>query len=668
MYLQNMLDNPTLQAVFLTVRDVSQRKQAEEELERARDFIENVEDACFEMDLKGNITFCNGAFLRSMDYTREEVMNESFPHRHPSPEETKRVYKIYNTVYRTGIPAKSVEYSFLRKNGKIETAEVSISLIRDKSGNPAGFRSIARDVTQRKKIEEALRESEEKYRLIFSNTSDVIIILDSDLKILTASPNIEKKLKYTVEELLGNPFQDLNLLTPESLQRAASDVMRVLSGDAISALVYEFIAKDGTTRFAEVSGSPLFREGKIVGIVCVARDITERKRAEEERRDLQERLQRAEKMEALGTLAGGVAHDLNNVLGIVVGYSELLLEKMQGTSGIRSDVINIKQGGERAAAIVRDLLTMARRGVQTKKVISLNSIIMECRRTPEFQKILSFHPKIEIQTDLANDLLNIVGSPVHLSMTLINLVSNAAEAMSGQGSLQIMTRNQYLDMPVRGYDEVRAGDYVVFSVSDTGEGIPAKDIKRIFEPFYTKKIMGRSGTGLGLSVVWGTVKDHNGYIDVQSTEGKGTTFALYFPVSREEIEEEVPAEVSDYVGRGESILVIDDVEGQRELSKRMLTRLNYHVTSVSSGEEAVEFLKTHQVDLLVLDMIMDPGMDGLDTYRKIVEIHPEQKAIIVSGFSESDRVHEAQKIGAGAYVRKPYVREKLGLAAEARVG
>lgn len=175
--------------------------------------------------------------------------------------------------------------------------------------------------------------------------------------------------------------------------------------------------------------------------------------------------------------------------------------------------------------------------------------------------------------------------------------------------------------------------------------------------------MGRSGTGLGLAVVWGTVKDHNGYINVQSEEGKGTVFTLYFPVTREEVSRQVPkTPITELMGKEDTILVIDDIKGQRELAEEMLQRLNYKVSTVASGEEAAEFLKCHSVDLVVLDMIMDQGMDGLDTYRKILEIHPRQKAIIVSGYSESDRVHQAQALGAGAYVKKPYTLEKLGQA------
>jgi signal transduction histidine kinase/ActR/RegA family two-component response regulator len=401
----------------------------------------------------------------------------------------------------------------------------------------------------------------------------------------------------------------------------------------------------------------------IVAAVETLEDITERKREEEEKRSLEERLQRAEKMEALGTLAGGVAHDLNNVLGVVVGYAELLLNSVDESSSIRRRLVNIMKGGERAAAIVQDLLTLARRGVHSKNVLNLNSIIADFQQLPEFENLSSYHSSVQIKTDLEPDLLNISGSSVHLAKTLFNLVSNASESMTKGGIVTIKTGNQYLDKPIQGYDEVREGDYVVLSVSDTGEGISAADLKRIFEPFYTKKVMGRSGTGLGLAVVWGTVKDHNGYINVESEEGKGSIFTLYFPVTREDISTEaVAALTSEYMGNGESILIVDDVKGQRDLAAEMLQTLNYNVTTVPSGEEAIAYLKEHQADLMVLDMIMDPGMDGLDTCRSVLAIRPKQKAIIVSGFSETDRVNAAQKLGAGAYVRKPYVIEKLGLA------
>jgi CheY-like chemotaxis protein len=249
----------------------------------------------------------------------------------------------------------------------------------------------------------------------------------------------------------------------------------------------------------------------------------------------------------------------------------------------------------------------------------------------------------------------------------MNLISNAAEALPEGGVVTVCSTNQYIDSPTGEYDQVKEGDYVVLSVSDNGVGILQEDKEKIFEPFYTKKVMGRSGTGLGMAVVWGTIKDHNGYIDIESAENEGTTFTLYFPVTREEAERTPSKSVEDYIGNGELILVVDDVQEQREIASVLLKNLGYTVDVVSSGEEAVEYLEDNAIDLLILDMIMDPGIDGLDTYKNILKLNPGQRAIIASGFSETDRVKEAQKLGAGQYVKKPYTLEKIGLAVKAEL-
>jgi signal transduction histidine kinase len=379
-------------------------------------------------------------------------------------------------------------------------------------------------------------------------------------------------------------------------------------------------------------------------------------------------LQRAQKMEAIGTLAGGVAHDLNNILSGLVSYPELLLMDLPEDSPLRKPVQTIKKSGEKAAAIVQDLLTLARRGVAATEVVNLNFIISEYLKSPEFEKLQFHHPEIQIETDFRAGLNSISASPVHLSKTIMNLVSNAAEATPAKGKIVISTENQYVDSPIKGYDDVEEGEYVTLSVSDCGTGISTEEMERIFEPFYTKKVMGRSGTGIGMAVVWGTVKDHNGYIDVQSIEGKGTSFTIYFPITRETPgKDEHCLTFQDYKGKGESILVVDDVEEQRNIATEMLTKLGYSVKSVSSGNEAVEYLKDKPTDLLVLDMIMDPGIDGLETYKRAAQLYPEQKAIIASGFSESENVKAAQKLGAGPYIRKPYLLEKIGLAVRAEL-
>jgi nitrogen-specific signal transduction histidine kinase/ActR/RegA family two-component response regulator len=398
-------------------------------------------------------------------------------------------------------------------------------------------------------------------------------------------------------------------------------------------------------------------------LVGVVRDISERKRVEKEKKELKERLVRSQKMESLGLLAGGVAHDLNNVLSGIVSYPDLLLMDLPEDSPLRKPILTIQKSGQKAADIVQDLLTLARRGVSITEVLSLNEMILDYLKSPEYHQLLNYNPALSVETNLENALLNIKGSPIHLKKAIMNLVSNAAEAQSSCGKIVISTYNKYIDMPIKEYEEIREGDYAVLEVADNGTGIADEDLSRIFEPFYSKKVMGRSGTGLGMAVVWGSVQDHNGYINVESTVGEGTTFYLYFPVIREKLlKEKDLISIKDYMGNNESILVVDDIKEQREIATNLLSRLNYSVSAVSSGEAALEYLKTNTADLLLLDMIMDPGLDGLDTFKKIIADHPHQKALIASGFSETDRVKEAQKIGVGQYIKKPYTLEKIGIA------
>jgi signal transduction histidine kinase len=385
--------------------------------------------------------------------------------------------------------------------------------------------------------------------------------------------------------------------------------------------------------------------------------------AGEEKKRLEEELHRAMKMEAVGAMAGGVAHDLNNILSGLVSYPELLLMDLPGESPLKKPILSIKKSGEKAAAIVQDMLTLARRNINVTEVVNLNALLLDYLKSPEHRKMMSDHPDVRLETDLEPNLLNMVGSGVHLSKTLMNLITNALEAMPREGTIHISTRNKYIDYPVAGYDTVNEGDYIVLKVSDNGVGIAPSDREKIFEPFYTKKKMGRSGTGLGMAVVWGTVKDHNGYIDLESQPGTGTTFTLYFPMTRKQLlEKEADSLIDRYMGNGETVLVVDDVQDQREIATGMLTRLGYQVATASSGEEAVEYMKTHPVDILVLDMIMAPGIDGLETYKRILEIHPGQKALVASGFSETERVREVQALGAGAYVKKPYLLKNIGPA------
>lgn len=500
----------------------------------------------------------------------------------------------------------------------------------------------------------------DNYRLLFEAAPDGVEVLDARGNIIDCNETQEKLIGYTREQLTGTHTSEYfsegsrisYLKKPsQSLKDYQENEMELVSA---TGQIIPIIRKEKAI---------IDEEGNVIGAVVYNQDISARKKAEEERNKLEARLQRAQKMEALGTLAGGVAHDLNNILSGLVSYPELLLIQVSEDSPLRKSLETIQRSGEKASAIVQDLLTLARRGIVHTQIINLNDIIRDHFRSPEHEKLKLFHPHVEFRMSLDESLLNIMGSPVHLSKTIMNLIFNAAEATVEKGTVRIVTRNCYIDKPILGFDTVKEGDYASVMISDTGIGISEDNVERIFEPFYSKKVMGRSGTGLGMAVVWGTVKDHSGYIDVQTLEGQGTTFTLYFPVTREDIVKDKPKlSIDDYKGKNESILVVDDVEEQREIAFVMLTRLGYKVSVAASGEEALAFLKDNDADIIVLDMIMDPGIDGLETYKRILEIHPGQKAVITSGFSETERVREAQRLGARRYIKKPYLLETIGIA------
>ncbi len=543
---------------------------------------------------------------------------------------------------------------------EIETENLLATDEATRADMAVALQKLQREVNERQRAEKSLIESEEKYRDLVESANSIILRWDIEGNITYMNPYGLDFFGYSMEELLGKNV--VGTIVPETESTTTRDLTWLMKDiqrdpDKYKNNENENTRKDGKRVWISWTNRAVMdKDGNPAEILSIGNDITEKK-------NLETRLRRAEKMEAIGTLAGGVAHDLNNVLSGIVSYPDLLLMQLPEESSLRKPIQTIRESGKKAAAIVQNLLTLARRGVAITEVANLNTIIQEYQKSPEFEKLRSFHPNVEIEIHLEKDILNILGSPVHLSETLANLVSNAAEAMPKGGKLSISTENRYVDSPVSGYDDVAEGDYVVLEVSDTGKGISPEYMNRIFEPFFTKKKMGRSGTGLGMSVVWGTVKDHNGYIDVKSTVGEGTTFSLFFPATRQELSKKATSlHVEDYMGRGESILVVDDVEEQRQIAFTILSELGYSVTTTSSGEEALDYMKNDFADLLVLDMIMLPGMDGLDTYRKIVELHPNQKAIIASGFSETARVKEAQRLGAGQYLKKPYTLESIGTA------
>ncbi|MCB2148626.1 MAG: PAS domain S-box protein [Deltaproteobacteria bacterium] len=646
-------------------QEVDQRKAAQEDLRRQKEQVEAIVITrtdelaranqrlraiityaplvIWAIDREGVLTFSDGKGMEKIGFTPGRAVGKSvfelFADNQPIIDITQR--------------AISGEYISDTIHFKDVFFEVRIQPITDAGGRLTGAIGIALDVTEQTLAKEALRKSEEKFRDLVENINDVIYAVDRQGMVTYVSPVIESISGFRASELIGKNFFDY--ICPQDRARLKNDFARAL--EVIRGPEeYRFFDKSGETRWCRVSSRPVLEGDEITGIQGVLADVTWSKR-------LEEQLTRAQKMEALGTLAGGVAHDLNNILSGIVSYPELLLMDLPQDSPLRRPLATIKRSGENAAAIVQDLLTLSRRGVSTLELLNLNHIVTDCLESPEIQSMMRLHPTVHLSTHLQSDLFNIYGSSIHVFKSLSNLISNAVEAMPKGGRIEITTGNRYADSVVAGFDTVKEGEYVVLSIADSGIGIPESDRARIFEPFYTRKAMGRNGSGLGMAVVWGTIKDHHGYIDIHSEEGQGTRFDLFFPATRDQLQKSrKPETLSDFAGNGEFILVVDDIPVQREIATRILERLGYRCEAVASGEEAIEFLRTRTADLVVLDMIMAPGIDGYETYRQIRSIRPEQKAIIASGYSETERVREAQAMGAGSYIKKPYTLASIGKA------
>lgn len=666
----NLLNDPLVAGFVMTARDITEREHAKEMLreseEKFRKVFMTTPDCIAITRLQdGLIRDLNVGFEEATGWEIREAMGKTSLAINFWKDPADRMFLV--NEMNAGRNIRNREFQFRKKDGMLRSGSYSAHTINISGEECIIF--VLHDNTEQKNAEKVIRESERRFSDIIEFLPDATLVIDRDGKVIAWNRAIEKMTGIRKEAMLskGNyeyaiPFYgerrpiliDYALQPNKDVERQYTAMQR--EGDLLFGEAFTPNLPPGDVHLSGTASVLRNEKGEIISAIECIRDDTERNR-------LEERLNRAEKMEALGQLAGGVAHDLNNILGILSGYSELLLMEIPEGQKARNHAERILQSTEKGAAIIQDLLTLARRSVATSKVINLNKIIADFLKTPVFEKIKDYHPHINFRTVYQEGLLNIKGSPVHLEKTIMNLVSNAAESISGEGIVTIQTENRYIDEPIRGYDEVKEGDYSILTIADTGTGIPDEHINKIFEPFYTKKTMGKSGTGLGLAIVWGTVKDHHGYIDVQTKIREGTTFTIYFPVTREEIiSTEQNISLEQYHGQGEFVLVVDDIAEQREVASGLLTKFGYRVHTVSSGEEAIEYLRNNKTDILVLDMIMTPGIDGLETYQRVLEVNPKQKAILVSGFSETDRVRKAQQLGAGAYIKKPYMMEKIGIA------
>jgi len=530
------------------------------------------------------------------------------------------------------------------------------------------FHSMAvaanRMADERRKAWLDLEESEHRFQQVLDAAHIPLAIMDHERHILLLNRMFIDLFGYTRDDLADlrdwwshacpDPALRTRLSEDWDMAMAAAEQ----SGEPLVGFVINVSCADQELRTVEMK-SGLVGAWRLISF----HDLTARLRAEEEKKNLEAKLVQSQKMEAIGLLAGGVAHDLNNILSGIVSYPELLLMQLPPDSKMRNSIQAIHESGKRAAEVVSDLLTIARGIAAKREVMDLNVLIHEFQASPECQRILHLYPGVSLVVKPDSALGVISCSAIHIRKLLLNLVLNAAEAISGSGIVTIETKAQFFDNDVIKNQGLKEGEYVQLLVKDTGGGIAPQDLGRIFEPFYTKKVMGKSGTGLGLAVVWNTIQEHGGSITVESS-GQGTCFFISLPTTTEEKAQFQPGnDMESYRGKGKKVLVVDDDAQQRDIASRYLAHLGYQVEIAESGEKAIEYIKTRSVDLVLLDMLMEPGMSGGEAYEQIVRLHPGQKAVIASGFAETEEVKKALELGVSQFIKKPYTLQELAVAA-----
>lgn len=503
----------------------------------------------------------------------------------------------------------------------------------------------------RRSLEQQVAERTRRYHELVNLLPEMVLETDAVGKILFANEIALSRFGIEEEKICDYSCTDLIVISENDEQFWTFDQNQNPSQEQ-----YNARKKDNSTFPVLIRSAPITSDEQIIGARVVIVDITDRIA-------LENQLNRDQKMKSIGMMAGGVAHDLNNILSGIVNYPELMLMQLPKDSNLRKYIQPMKDAGLRAAAVVADLLTVARGVAATRKAADVETLIEDYLDSPEFHRLLSTYPQLEYATRFNSQpgpgLISC--SDIHVRKCLMNLIANAAESMSGKGRIEILTTKQQVDENLVKKLSLPEGEgtYVTISIHDQGPGIAAKDLAHIFEPFYTKKEMGRSGTGLGLTVVWNTMEDHNGGVAID-TSSEGTTFTLYFPFHDKAAPVAVVKDVApSYEGKGQTVLVIDDEEQQRDIAHQLLTSFGYRVSIVASGEDAIAFLTDNPVDLLLLDMVIGAGLSGLQTYTKILQLYPTQKAVIVSGYSESEDVKATLKLGAGSLLKKPYTKEQL---------
>ena len=501
--------------------------------------------------------------------------------------------------------------------------------------------------------------------LILSNSKDLMWAMDSRLNVTVIYGDPEHISGNKAMVLLNKPLASI---LPDNARDQFNTRIRENLPFSMECLISN---GESSTLPVQILAEPIHGSGQDTfhGII---RDVSNQKKLQALEKDLNS----SKRLKNLGRLTGTVAHDLNNILAGIATYPEILLLDKNLEPKIRRSLTLIKESGQNASAVVSDLLTISRSIREDCQVLNINTIIERFMAGPEFKKIKNAYGKVEIEMHLEPELLTISGSYIHIEKSIMHLLINALEetaatAGRGNGTIVLSTANYYYVDRKKDEHTVQnmsPGEYVMLEVLDTGKGIPEEYLNKIFDPFFTKQEMSRTGTGLGLTVVKNTVLNHRGKIFVTSDEN-GTKFTLLFPVLRSELPmANQPASLEEIKGKGETLLVVDDLASQRKIAETILKNLGYKVFSVADGICAFDFIMHTPVDLLILDMVMAPSISGLETYKRIKTIQPDQKAILASGHSESEDVLKAQSIGAGTFVKKPYTILDMGIAVKEELG
>ncbi len=632
-------------------RDVTQRKQMEETLrqseEKYRSVLENMREAYYEMDIAGNYTFFNDALGHHLGYSREELMGMNYRAYVP-PEKWEEAFEIYNLIYRTGKPSKTLDVIQIRKDGKRISVESSASPIRNEKNEIIGFRGIMRDVTERKQAEETLRQSEERYRTILEDMKDAYFEIDTAGNYTFFNDALCHHLGYSREELMGMNYKTYT--PPDKVKETFQIYNRIYrTGEPAEIFDIALIRKDGRQLFAESSASPIRNEkNEIIGFRGVLRDVTERKLAAEEKRQLEQKAQLASRLASVGELASGVAHEINNPLTGVIGYAHLLLAKKDIPKDIIRDVEVINEGAQRVAGIVKKLLAFARQTKPEQRYVNINELV---RTTLDLQAYALAANNIKVSLRFARDLPMTIADPGQLQQVFLNLIMNAETAMKlahDKGKLTINT--EHVDNAIR------------ISFKDNGPGITKENLESIFNPFFTTREVGQ-GTGLGLSVCHGIVTEHKGKIWAESQSGKGATFVVELPVATEDKQMDMPEPViieePKKVAKAR-ILVVDDEPVIRQLISQVLTEEGHTVETTDNATDALKMVEEKRYRLILLDIKM-PGMSGIELYKRFQKIAPSivKRVVFITGDIMGKRTLDFLDKTKTPYLMKPFEAKQL---------